>query len=356
MKTICILSNAHGYGGAEKSIELIVQKLIKMYKVIIYVENSQHGKKILAMNSENLKVISLKQGKSIMNTLINIMKIRKVFIREDIIMFLANTNKGAFYLAILSLLEYSSVKNILVYIRDFQWRYLNFITWSLKNAKFLLPSQALLDKENYIKRDIKPYITGNPVDVEKRQDDYNANYILTLANISRWKGLTYLLEAYYESHLFELGIQLRIYGNIVDEGHYNELVSYIKEHDLANFVFISPFIDEIDKIYTECLFVVNSSIGDFGGPETFGRTIIEAWSHGKAAISFNVGGPKYIIDTGRNGFLVEEKNIKELSEKMSMLVLNRNLSQRMGVNGLKKVTDCYRTDKIIEKLKEIASI
>jgi glycosyltransferase involved in cell wall biosynthesis len=356
MDTICILSNAHGYGGAEKSMELIVQKLIETYKVIIYVENDQHRDAFLAMQSKNLEVISLEKGKSIINTFTNIVKIREIFMRKDIIAILVNTNKGAFYLAILSLFGYTSVKNTLVYIRDFQWKCLHFIMWSLRNSKILLPSQALLDKKNYIEKYMNPekiYIVGDPVNINSKFGEYSSNYILTLANIAQWKGLIYLLKAYHQSRLFESGIQLRIYGSVADSEYYHALINYIRRHDLTNFIFISPFINDVDMVYDGCLFVVNSSISDFGGPETFGRTIIEAWSHKKAVISFNVGGPKYLIDAGNDGILIEEKNIKELSEGMSMLVTNQYLSKMMGLNGFQKVINCYCIDRIVEKLKKL---
>ena len=99
-------------------------------------------------------------------------------------------------------------------------------------------------------------------------------------------------------------------------------------------------------MYEEALFVVSSSISEFGGPETFGRTIIEAWSYKKAVISFNVGGPKYIIDDKVNGFLVEEKNTEEMARKMRCLYEHKDICQKMGEKGYLKVKSMYSIENL----------
>ena len=108
--------------------------------------------------------------------------------------------------------------------------------------------------------------------------------------------------------------------------------------------------EQIKILYENSLMVINSSISQYGGPETFGRTIIEAWSYKKPVIAFNVGGPKYIIDNGINGFLVEEKNVKELAEKINLLSNNSNLCKIFGNNGYNKVCFEYTTEIIVKKL------
>lgn len=359
METVLILSIAGGYGGAEKSIEIIIQRLAKTHRVIVCVEDDQHRKTLKEMGLTNLQIIPIRKSRR--NILFNLVKIFQLLHNHKLRMCLANTNKGAYYLALLSLVTQIDMKNLLIYVRDFQWRYLRFITYFLRNAKYLLPTQALLDKDDYIKRYINKenfFITGDPVLINQaiEQESEENDYILALANIAYWKGLIYLLKAYNKSGVYNTGVKLKIYGSIVDRKCYNELLDYINACNLSEYVAIKPFAVNVDDIYEECRFVVNSSISDHGGPETFGRTIIEAWSHSKTVIAFKAGGPKYLIDSGRDGFLVPEKDIDQLAEKMTLLVNDRNLAQTMGAHGHEKALENFSAEKVTANILRALSV
>ena len=69
--------------------------------------------------------------------------------------------------------------------------------------------------------------------------------------------------------------------------------------------------------------------------EGFGMTIIEAFSVGVPAVSFDCPhGPREIIDHGRNGLLVPAQDVKALGEAMSKLVEDREERFRMGQEAL----------------------
>lgn len=342
-----IISAAKCYGGAEKSIELVIEKLKKKFNILVGVSNEEHKKNLL---KEQVNIFDLKNSKLfiIYNIFILYFKVKKY----DII--IANTNKDAFYLAILSIFLNLNKKDILIYIRDHQWKFRKYIFKSLKNVKYILPTETLLEDDNYIKKYVeKSQLYVIEECVELKDVPYKmGKYILILANISRLKGIDLLLKAYVESNVIRRNIKLIICGKVQDNIYFEELLMFITKNKLENFVEIRDFQNDIEKdiLYKNSLMVINSSISEYGGPETFGRTIIEGWSYKKPVISFNVGGPKYIIDNGINGFLVEEKNIKELAEKISLLSNNENLCRSFGENGYNKVFLKYTVEIIIKKL------
>lgn len=346
-KNMLIISAGKGYGGAEKSIELVIKNLKNKFNILVGVSDEKLKKNLI---EDQINIFSLKNSKLfiIYNIFILFFKVRKY----DII--IANTNKDAFYLAILSIIFNLSRKNILVYMRDHQWKFRKFIFKSLKNAKYILPTETLLEDNNYMKKYLNKdqlYVIEEAVDL-KNVSFKMGKYILILANISRLKGIDLLLKAYVNSNVIKDNIKLIICGKVQDDIYFKEILMFITKNKLEPFVEIRDFQDDYQKdiLYRNSLMVINSSISEYGGPETFGRTIIEAWSYKKPVISFNVGGPKYIIDNGINGFLVEEKNIKELSEKISLLSNNRNLCKIFGENGYNKVILKYTVEIIIKKL------
>jgi len=66
-----------------------------------------------------------------------------------------------------------------------------------------------------------------------------------------------------------------------------------------------------------------------------GYATLEALSCGKSAIGFKVGQIK--VENGRDGFLVELGDVKEIARKVIWLVENASERQKMGVYGRKRV-------------------
>lgn len=353
MKILFILSNASGYGGAEKSMEILTAELVKYYKIIICIENEQHYNSLQQLN-KNLSIIRMYKGNSIIATIKNLRLINSLLIAKSPGILLSNSNKGAFYLSIISYLKKINGPKTFLYVRDFQWKYTKFIFGRLNKATYLIPTQAVMDRNNYLKDRVKQSqikITGNPVHLPRENiKNGKQNHILCLANVARWKGIEYLLEAYDRSKVHEKGIKLIICGKIEDQKYYDELMGWMNGKEVFHYIEFLPFNHQVRNLYQDAIFIVNTSIEEFGGPETFGRTIIEAWSYKKPVIAFYVGGPKYLIDDGINGFLGPEKDITILSERMKILSSDEELRKKLGDNGYEKNFREFSTEIIIKKL------
>lgn len=64
--------------------------------------------------------------------------------------------------------------------------------------------------------------------------------------------------------------------------------------------------------------------------EAFGRVTVEAMLAGNPVIGKNAGGTAELIEDGKNGFLYEPGNIKELADKMEELINNQDRIKVMG--------------------------
>lgn len=79
-------------------------------------------------------------------------------------------------------------------------------------------------------------------------------------------------------------------------------------------------------------------------PESFGLVGIEAMASGKPVVAFDAGGIREWLADGKTGYLVERGNIREMAERISLLLKNNSLAERMGEKGKELVEKYYRRD------------
>jgi glycosyltransferase involved in cell wall biosynthesis len=81
--------------------------------------------------------------------------------------------------------------------------------------------------------------------------------------------------------------------------------------------------------------------------EGFGLTVAEAMWKGTPVIGGNVGGIRYQIEDGVNGFLVS--SIEEAADRIVRLLKNKRLRDRMGKNGRQTVREKFLLTRYVEQ-------
>ena len=79
----------------------------------------------------------------------------------------------------------------------------------------------------------------------------------------------------------------------------------------------------------------------------------EAGASAMASIGTYCGGLPEIIDDGRTGYLVGQRDIDKLAESMDALASDYNLRTQMGIAARAKMEAEYDTVKQNEKLEEL---
>ncbi len=161
-----------------------------------------------------------------------------------------------------------------------------------------------------------------------------------IGRIDRQKGQDVLLKAFFELDQKEK-IKIVFAGNSNDEEYFAALKALILENDIQDKVLFIPFTDKVPELMN-CfdILVVPSHC------ETFGLVIIEGMACSLPVIGTHCGGVPEIIDSGKNGFLVEPKKFSDLSELIKMLLTNKDLMGKIGKNARETVE--LRFDKDIE--------
>lgn len=87
--------------------------------------------------------------------------------------------------------------------------------------------------------------------------------------------------------------------------------------------------------------------------ECFPLVLLEAMSANLPVISTSEGGIPDIIDDGVTGFIVPQRNVNELAEKLKILILDAQLQQTMGKAGREKFENKFMLEKFEHTLDDI---
>ena len=87
--------------------------------------------------------------------------------------------------------------------------------------------------------------------------------------------------------------------------------------------------------------------------EPFGITPLEAMASGTPVIGSNVGGIKYTVRDGENGFLVPPRDPAALADRLAHVLGDRRLLATMGANGLSRVLRAFTWRHVTRALSDV---
>lgn len=188
-------------------------------------------------------------------------------------------------------------------------------------------------------------VIPNPVSfVSENVSDLNQKQIITVGSHSYNKGYDLLLQAWQQVESQYPDWQLHIYGKIDPAKTY---ISMAEQMELTQVHFHAPHRDIQSKYLETSLLVLPSR------SEGFGMVLIEAMECGVPCVSFDCpSGPADIIEHGVNGFLTEPGNIKELEEKLMLLMRDKMLRVQMGRKA-KQNAQRYSAEVIVKQWDEL---
>ncbi|MCB9079304.1 MAG: glycosyltransferase family 4 protein [Anaerolineaceae bacterium] len=145
------------------------------------------------------------------------------------------------------------------------------------------------------------------------------------------KGVHILLQAFAKLHRRLPQATLRLAGS---GGSPNEVATYerdlkqfVDDHDLAEHVFFLGRLDEtaLLKEYADCSALVLSSI-----LETAPMVVMQAMAAGRAVVSTNVGGSRYLVEHGQTGLIVPPNDADALAAALEQILSDETQLQTMG--------------------------
>ena len=273
---------------------------------------------------------------------------RQLIIFRPKLCYFAITAKGpAFYkdASIVMLLKIFGVK--LVYhfhnkgVSTRQDKWLDNLLYKIifKNAEVILLSKYLYpDIKKYVPKERIHYCPNGIRDVVSsgsllvlKEVNTKVN-ILFLSNLIESKGVYLLLEACEILHNKQINFHCTFVGGIgdVSEKQFYDEVQKLNLESCVNYAGKKYGIEK-DSVF---------AIADiFAFPtyyETFGLVNLEAMQHFLPVISTFEGGIPDVVEDGVTGFLITQKDVKTLADKLEILIKNPEMRKQMGAAGRAK--------------------
>jgi glycosyltransferase involved in cell wall biosynthesis len=352
-----ILSVATGYGGAERNIEILLPHLPAGRKVLVFACSACHLERLHGIHRPGLEIHRIDASQDgFVEAGARLLVQRYFALRPSAI--LANTLDSLRILshaaAWLPGLDVQSC----FYVHDFQWFDHEQLLPAMARATLLVPDRSVLEKPDYLGRHAWPHgplralVMPNPVDIPDEAPaplPHDAPF-LHLATVNGFKGHRSLAEAAAILRRICSGVRIDSHGHRPIPALYEEILRHIDGVGAEGTLVLREHVPEPAALLRQARAVLVTSTSDHGGPETFGRTIIEAWAHGRPVIAFACGAPARLIHHEVDGLLVNEKDAEGLAAAIARLHRDPALAERLGRNGRTRAELEFAASVVLQQL------
>jgi trehalose synthase len=203
---------------------------------------------------------------------------------------------------------------------------------------FFMPA---IDPFSILNRDI------TDKEIKERLDHYeiptDLPLVVEVSRFDRWKDPQGVIEAFKIARR-EVGATLVLLGNVATDDPegaevYESLLNCREERIIILSHQDSALVNALQR---KAAVVLQKSIR-----EGFGLTVAEAMWKGTPVIGGNVGGIKYQINNGVNGFLVS--TVEEAAARIVQLLRNEKLRERMGKKAKETVRRKFLLTRYLEQ-------
>lgn len=208
------------------------------------------------------------------------------------------------------------------------------------------------DKDNYNRNlpAANVVVQGNGTEVSKSKpkESHDQKKIVSLGRLVDYKGYDLLIDAFAKIvHRFP-DWTLDIYGRGVERDVLNKKIT---ELTLENHVRILEPVSDIDPVLLDAsIFALPSRI------EPFGMVILEAGACALPIVAFDIEyGPKSLLHDGYNGLLARKFDVDDYSEKLSLLMENDSLREKLGNAAYANVLKNHSIEAVGQKFEKLLS-
>lgn len=171
--------------------------------------------------------------------------------------------------------------------------------------------------------------------------------ITCVARLYQFKGHRYLLEAMENAQEHLKGLEWKLL--LVGEGQMRKnLEQYVSSQQLARHIIFMGERNDVPLILNASdLFVLPSLREGMPG------ALMEAMAAGLPCIATEIDGCKELIENGKNGLLVPQKDSQALSMAILSLILDPILSARLGKEAQKTIEEEFSLKKMVERIDRL---
>ena len=394
MKKVTIFSLHLGYGGIESAIRDLVNNINNDYDIEIVSVYKLYDQEVVKLNKrvkvkylieddialrvdeykkdiKSLKIIKLFKD-IIKNYKLNIFRLIKdtyksivtvINKKRLVINYIKNMDTD---IAISTRLEYNN------YLSRYAKSKVYKIAWehnhhhnNMEYAKKVVNSCSNMDTlvlvsdslRNFYKKMMKDYgykckcvyIPNMINDTDSDISLLKGNNLVSIGRFSKEKGFTDLIDIIDE--LRNSNPDLKFHLDLIGSGsEKNKIVDKIYQYNLNDYITLHGFLkkEEINKILKKSSIYVMTSY-----TESFGIVLLEAMNYGIPCVAFtSAEGANDLIENDYNGYLIENRNKKEMVNTIKLLCNDINKRKTLGKNA-KKFCLKYDSNNIKNEWNEL---
>jgi len=196
----------------------------------------------------------------------------------------------------------------------------------------------------------KVEIIGNAINVDEfspKIKTFDGKSVLFVGRFTYRKGIYILLEAFQKVKQEVENAHLTLVGS----GYFSQIADLlIRALNLGKNVSIAGEVEKekLVEIYQNShVFVLPSLYG-----ESFGIVLLEAMASKTPVIASDDGGIKELIKNRKTGIIVKKGDVEELSEKITELLLDQNLSKKISTTAFREVKK-YDWKNMVRKIEAV---
>jgi len=174
---------------------------------------------------------------------------------------------------------------------------------------------------------------------------------IVIGNVARlvpFKGHEYLLRSFEAVRKNNPGAHLLLVG---DGERRAELLELARSLGVEREVHFAGFRDDLRALYSAFDVYAHASVE--GGGETFPFAILQALSQELPVAATRVGDVAAMVQDGLTGFLVPERDVPQLAQKIALLSGDPALRLTMGREGRKLLLRQYTKDIMVSAIEKI---
>lgn len=164
--------------------------------------------------------------------------------------------------------------------------------------------------------------------------------VLMLCSLKAYKGVNEFVKLADQLPHLDFHLVLNAVQADIDQ--------YFSEFQLPNNLTIFPKQSNVHPFYAKASLVLNLSHPE-QWVETFGMTLLEGMQYGLPAISPPVGGCTEFVESGVNGYQIDQRNLSQIVGKINALYFDKNLYDKM-VRAAKIKATSFRVNQMCDAI------
>ena len=177
--------------------------------------------------------------------------------------------------------------------------------------------------------------------------------VLTVARLTEKKGVEYGIRAVAEVVQKHQRVEYKIAGDGPLKGELQSLIRKLKVAGNVELLGWKSQNEIAELLQKSDILLAPSLTPENGSEEGIPGVIMEAFAQSLPVVSTYHAGIPEVVEDGCSGFLVPERDVNALTEKLQALVEQPMLCVRMGSHGRRFVEAHYNIDRLNDRLVSI---